>query len=433
MLVLHDTVDDDFPKYDRVSIRVLSRAPRDATSPSLGVFTATVGEYSHWLPTRYWLDGEIVPSWSRLKIEVDDRGGFKAETSQTLFPIEDPYTYPEGLRKILEDKYGYYLPTKFLSKEVVPTLTRDMADYSKFLYRRDDWDLYHFVITQTDNIHHLVGFTDLAAEVYEAADRAIGTLMEEMPAGGTLIVASDHGNGEYEYGIDLNQFFANLNLLEWDAEGKIDHENTLVFHNLWHLYFNHDKITREELARRGIEVPIGIDAYDFLVQYVTDAGRDLKAADGSRGFPVEFHRLVERTETDDPDMWLVGSYDDYICDYWNIMKPHDEMIRVNKGSDRFWHIRNGIFLAWGDDVRRGYDAGSKNIQDVGPTILYIAGLPVAPDMDGAAMTDIFESDLLENRPLFVNENYRDIPKERVLDAEDRGSLEKKLKSLGYIH
>jgi predicted AlkP superfamily phosphohydrolase/phosphomutase len=436
LMVMHDVTDDKVRNYQQVSLRILSNAAADASSPDLGLFKFPIGEYSQWLTINYGLEGKVVPAWSRVKVGIvdEDVGGneLKIEFSQTLFPIEAPYTHPEELREELEAKYGYYLPTKFLSKEVVPTLTEDMSDYASFLYDYDDWDLYHFVITQSDNMHHLVGFGGEAEEVYRIIDGAIGRIMDKLPEGSTLIVASDHGNAEFEVGIDLNQFFSRLKLLEWKTPTSINHENTLAFHNLWHVYFNHDKITREELSKRGLEVPAGEEPYEYLIRFVTEAGRQLRAPDGSRAFPVEFVRVEDRKEKDDPDMWVVGSYGDYICDYWNIMKPHNRMLRVLEGSDQWWHAREGIFVAWGDNIRRGYDAGSKNIQDVGPTMLYMAGLPVAPDMDGELMLDIFRPNYLANRPLFINNGYRDIPKETVLDAEDRESLQKKLKSLGYI-
>jgi hypothetical protein len=404
----------------------------------MGYYTFPIGEYSGWLPVNYKVGDEVVSAWARMKIGLvsEDVAGneLKVEFSQTLFSIEAPYTHPEELRGELEARFEYYLPTKFLSKEVVPALTGDMSDYASFLYDYDDWDLYHFVITQSDNMHHLVGFRREAEEVYSIIDGAIGRIMDKLPPGSTLIVASDHGNAEFEIGIDLNQFFAALKLLEWKtpAARSIDHDNTLAFHNLWHVYINRDKVSREELARRGITLPVGQDPYDYLMKYITAAGRQLRGPDGSRSFPIEFRRIEDRKEEDDPDMWVVGPYGDYICDYWNIMKPHDRMIRRLEGSDRFWHIHEGIFVAWGDNIRRGFDAGTKDIQDVGPTILYMAGLPLAPDMDGDIMLDIFRSDYVKDRPRFVNNGYRDIPKEMVLDVEDRESLRKKLKSLGYI-
>jgi hypothetical protein len=142
--------------------------------------------------------------------------------------------------------------------------------------------------------------------------------------------------------------------------------------------------------------------------------------------------LSIRKDKDDPDMWVVGTYGDYRCDYWNIMTPHRKTIRKLEGSYRNGHIRDGVFMAWGEGIRGGYDAGRKEIADVAPTILYIAGLPVAPDMTGRGMDDIFKPGFLKIRPRFVNAGYRDIPKMLMLETEGRESLRKKLRSLGYI-
>ena len=89
-------------------------------------------------------------------------------------------------------------------------------------------------------------------------------------------------------------------------------------------------------------------------------------------------------------------------------------------------------LAWGDGVRWGYDAGTMEIADVGPTILYLLGLPVAPDMDGRVIQQFFKPQVLRDRPLFVNAGYRVLPREILSDTVERESLKKKLESLGYI-
>ncbi len=431
LIVVHDTVDDQVQKYDRVSVRILSNAAGDADSPDLGTYLFDAGEYSPWLSIRYNKNGTVVPARTRINLKVAGEGEFDLEFSQTIFPIDEPFTHPPELRDVLTKRFGFYLPTKFLSKEVVPALTEDMADYMSFFYDYDDWDLFYFVFTQSDNIHHLVGFDDVAAEVYETIDRAIGTMMDALPPGGTLVVASDHGNGEFDYAIDLNQFFTRLKLLEWKSEGEIEYDNTIAFHNLWQVYFNRDKVTREDLSARGIDVPAGADPYDFLVTYITEAGAALRSREG-RAFPAVFHRLDNRTDEDDPHMWVEGAGADYVIDYWNIMKPHKRLIREAKGTDQWWHIRDGILLVWGDNARAGYDGGVKAIENVGPTLLYAAGLPVAPDMDGSVMFDMLKSDYVVARPLFVNRGYRDIPREAIMSADERESLEKKLKSLGYI-
>jgi hypothetical protein len=108
------------------------------------------------------------------------------------------------------------------------------------------------------------------------------------------------------------------------------------------------------------------------------------------------------------------------------------MIRRLQGGDRFWHIRDGIVLAWGEGVRRGCDAGTTEIQNIAPTMLYLLGLPVAPDMAGELIEPFFEPSLLRDRAVFVNNGYRDIPRHTAPDADYQQSLERKLKSLGYI-
>jgi len=434
LLTMHDTTDDKVCNYDRVSLRILPKYGdgRNSTTDVSDVFQFSTGIYSQWLPFLHDRQGEIVRAWCKIKLTMMGTEEFDVEFSQTVFPIDATYTYPEELHQRLSDRFGFYLPTQFLSKEVVMALTRDMASYSSFFYDDDDWDLFTFVFTQSDNIHHLAGFTNLAAQVYNEIDRAIGEVMEKMPPGGTLIVVSDHGNGEFDIGADLNKVFERLKLLEWKTPQEIDHDETLVFHNLWHVYFNRDKITREELKERGLNIPASMDPYEFLVQFVIEAGKQIRRPNDTRVFPVNFHRMPERRTEDDPELWVEGASGDFVCDYWNVMKPHDKMIRRLEGTDRFWHIKEGVILVWGESVRKGFDAGTTEIENVGPTVLYLLGLPVAPDMDGQVIQQVFKSKLFRDRPLYVNAGYRDIPRETFSDGVDRESLKKKLESLGYI-
>lgn len=427
---IHDTTDNNTTDYDLVSLRVFPQTTGDSTAAPLGECTFGVGEYSNWFPVLCRKEEAVVQGWSRAKLDLFAGGESNVEFGQTLLPIDAVYTYPQDLQKALADRFGFYLPSKFLRREIMPVLTQDMSSYATFFYDMDDWDQYFFVFTQSDMIHHMAGFGEVADEVYRTIDRTIGDIMNRLPPGAMLFVASDHGNGEFDYIIDVNQMFRLLDLLEWESPGRIDYDKTLVFHNLWHIYFNRDRITREELEKRGIEVPAGQDPYEYLMLYVTEAGRQLRSRDGSRQFPIEFYR-IEGRRRGDPDMGVIGSHGDYRCEFWNIMKPRRKMISKLEGSDKAWHIRDGIFLAWGDDVRRGYDAGVKQIQDVGPTILYLSGLPVAPDMAGSVMEDIFVPGFLRGQPMLVNAGYRDIPKEPVLDSKDRESLRRKLRSLGY--
>jgi hypothetical protein len=89
-------------------------------------------------------------------------------------------------------------------------------------------------------------------------------------------------------------------------------------------------------------------------------------------------------------------------------------------------------LVKGDGVQRGFDAGTRNIQDIAPTILYLAGLPIAGDMDGQVMFDVFEDRRLAGRSVYVVDACTRIIDRATPDDVVRESLEKKLRSLGYI-
>jgi predicted AlkP superfamily phosphohydrolase/phosphomutase len=431
-VVFYDTVDDGQKRFDTVSMRVVAVREGEGGGRELGKYTFKIHQYSPWLTIRYVMDGVVKPAHCKLFISTTPEGKYLFRFSETLFPIEGPYTYPGTLADVLIRRYGYFLPTKFVSKEFLPSVTEDAADYARFFYDYDDWDLFAFVFTQTDNAHHLNGFDDRAAEIYSIIDRLIGDIMARMPKNSTLIVASDHGSGEFDYGIDLNQLLAQLRLLQWSNEPDIDYGNTLVFHNLSFLYFNYDLITREELSRRGFEVPAGMDPVEFVVEYLSASCRDLRSAGIGRAFPIEFERVSPGFVGDPPHLMVQRSYEDYYVLFWNIMVPHGSIFGELHGTERFWHVPDGVYMVWGDGVRRGHDAGLKPIQDIGPTILYLLGVPAGPEMDGKIMMDAFHTDFLADQHRYVVDTYDDIPKEIVLEGEERESLRKKLRSLGYI-
>ena len=429
LCLLYDTKDDGIREYDTISLRVLSKFESDPAKKELDRCSFPTNEYSRWVNILYEREGKAAPAYCKLMCKTG-----KDETvikfSSTLFPIEAQFTYPPELADELNNRFGYYLPTKFLAADILSKVTQETADHARYFYDYDDWDLFNFVFTQTDNVHHLVGFTDLAAEVYETIDELIGDVMARMPEGSTLMVGSDHGFNQYPYGVDMNHFLARLKLLAWKDKNTIDHANTLVFHNLFFLYFNRDLISRDELATRGLNVPPGGDPVDYLVQYITDAGSTLRAPE--RAFPLEFIRQSGGVVGEAPEMMVKGTYTDFLVEDWNIMKPHGNVLWNLEGSDRFWHERDGVFMMWGKNVRVANDAGAKDIQDIAPTMLYLLGLPLAPDMDGKPMLDVFTPEFVSKHPRYTVTDYRNIPKEMAEDTEERESLQKKLRSLGYI-
>jgi predicted AlkP superfamily phosphohydrolase/phosphomutase len=430
-----DGTNDNVTNYDRVVLAVADRldgTPRE-TSGQLVVFD--IGEYSPWMKVRaVWRDG-VHDGYCKFRLALRPDGRYQMFASQILFSPEiagAQYTYPPELAGELEKMFGYYMPTKFLKAEVVPAVTKECSRYAGALYDYDDWDMFYYVFTQTDNIQHLEGFSARTEAVYREIDRFLGELMTRLPDESTLIVASDHGFAKFEWGLDLNEHFEDLGLLTRQADGDtVDFDRTVVFHNMWHLFFNYDLLTSEELAARGVPVAGGEDPADALIRFLGQ--NEIRSNNNTRSFPVRFERLSGDFSGDNPDAVVHGAYENYSVEFWNLKRPRGGKVWRRAASEAHDHTLDGVYLTWGKHIKRGHDAGVRNIEDITPTILYAIGLPVAADMDGSVIFDAFTGRFVGLHELFMLPDYRDIPRETVVVEEDTEPLEKKLKSLGYVH
>jgi len=428
-----DSTDDGVRNYDRVVLTVFPRLEAEPKEVTGRVYQFDIGKYSPWLKVRAVWEEEVRDGWCKLKVFPRPGGGFQFMGSQILFDVRESvrqYTYPAELADELAEKLDYYLPSKFLKQDVVPAVTVEAARCADFLYEYDDWDLFYYVFTQTDNIHHLEGFSQNAVSVYQEIDRFVGELMRWLPRECTLIVASDHGFDKFKWGVDINELLEQLGLLVRKTGGEeIDFERTTVFHNMWHLYFNPELVTHENLAKLRVSIEASESVRDALIRLVNKI--EIVTSDG-RQYPLTFTPLPEELPRDHPDMVVAGAYENYMVEFWNLMRPRGSMMWELAASEAHNHDREGVYLVWGNHVRTGIDCGTRNIEDIAPTILYMLGLPIAADMDGRAMFEAFHERFISRNPEFVIDDYREIRREFMAAEKDTQSLEKTLRSLGYV-
>ena len=385
--------------------------------------------FSRWLGVLVPGDLGPQPGFVKLRFQRRANGKFGYQLSPTYVPLDHPFTYPGGLASTLREKFGFYLPHEFLPVHLLPRITSDAVEQARHFQTSTEWDLFLYVFGQSDNAHHLAGFAPEVLPVYRTLDAYVGELMASLAPDTTLIVASDHGFGAADHAVDLNRFLAGLGLLAWEREGVIDHDETLVFHNMWHLYFAEERVTAEALDARGIALEPGETPRQALMRFLAAAAREIADGDGRR-FPVELLPMPGDAVQPAPDMAVRGS-DDFWVEFWNVDRPSPSVVRTLPSDHRWKHARDGIFVAWGADVREGVDLGVVPITDVGPTILDRLGLPVADDQAGQPIEGWLRAEAAR-APLHRVASFGELSRDAVSLPEDSGDFEETLRALGYV-
>jgi predicted AlkP superfamily phosphohydrolase/phosphomutase len=97
------------------------------------------------------------------------------------------------------------------------------------------------------------------------------------------------------------------------------------------------------------------------------------------------------------------------------------------------HRMDGILMMRGKGLKRGATIMNGNIMDIAPTVLYLLGLSVAKDMDGAVLRDAIEKKVFEQIPVrFSDESTAISGSGEGYTKSEEEELKAHLKSLGYF-
>jgi predicted AlkP superfamily phosphohydrolase/phosphomutase len=394
---------------------------------------------------------------SRWDYEVPEDAGGKVEYAEheiaLLTQIEK-----EIVSDILPDliAYGYYSPDNlqhFFWKDMSPGL-----------FTEGDWEG-----EQADP-----AYKDVIKEGWIRADGFLSGLMATYGQNAYYFVVSDHGARPIKNRIvefDMHGLLERLGYLN-RYDGKVHHESSTCFLSRagsTHFMFNLD-INPSEYTSMG---EIDLNLYHELRSQII---ADLEAVRVKDTGKAIFQRIegLEGAESDEvPDIRVFTAEP--------IMgMPEMESVLIAGGQELHvvdllsfhpWsgrHRARGILLAMGPAIKHRY-TGAWTIDepytsiyryghrifrlmdrftgtlrslhlvdeavnlDITPTLLYLAGLPVAGDMDGRVLTDIIAGDYLDRHPVKTVATYE---KGRVLgidpDSVDEQKIRERLKALGYI-
>lgn len=84
--------------------------------------------------------------------------------------------------------------------------------------------------------------------------------------------------------------------------------------------------------------------------------------------------------------------DEYLVSLGYGINPYASKCIDKIGDIKSNHALQGIFLAYGPDIKKGVEIQNAKIYDLAPTILHIIGLPIPKDMDGRVLKEIFKED-----------------------------------------
>jgi predicted AlkP superfamily phosphohydrolase/phosphomutase len=97
------------------------------------------------------------------------------------------------------------------------------------------------------------------------------------------------------------------------------------------------------------------------------------------------------------------------------------------------HRMNGIFLAYGDNIRPGITLEKAHLIDLAPTILYMMGLQPPAHMDGRVLREIFHDSFQPALDQLPNKSQNDFTNNgQGLTEEEKEIVSERLRDLGYV-
>jgi predicted AlkP superfamily phosphohydrolase/phosphomutase len=98
------------------------------------------------------------------------------------------------------------------------------------------------------------------------------------------------------------------------------------------------------------------------------------------------------------------------------------------------HRMNGVFLAQGQGVKKGFHAEGAQLIDLFPTICYLMDIPVPTDVDGRVIAEAFEADRLKGKPVVYCEQSTalETQQDEEYTDEEAEEIRQRLSGLGYI-
>jgi predicted AlkP superfamily phosphohydrolase/phosphomutase len=364
--------------------------------------------------------------------------------------------------------------------------TQKTAEIAEFLMKGHEWDFFMVVFTGPDRLQHAmwnyirpqnpeIGKTRDAQRAvmsyYMEIDQLVGKICQAAGDHATIFTISDHGFGELEKKFYINEWLREKGLLylnrsntrfmiyrflkkidslglrkklagqmrsrigagSFKVADSIDWSRTRAYS-----FSNSEQGIYINLAGRE---PFGIvqegEEYERLRDEIIDYLRALVDPDTKERILTEVYRREEVYSGpylhEAPDIVFSLKNYSYIA---TISFPGTVYSRVYPRDGTGTHRMNGIFLAYGENLKAGSKIHGAQIPDVTCTLLYLLGLDIPRDMDGRVLLEALSDSFIESNPVNIVDPLVDYPSTRqdidLLTRQETEKVEAKLRGLGYI-
>jgi predicted AlkP superfamily phosphohydrolase/phosphomutase len=305
------------------------------------------------------------------------------------------------------------------------------------------------VLSGTDHLSHLLWHDPRLDDHFVRADRHLGDLILAAGDGANLMLVSDHGFGEAPPArVHLDRWLQQRGHLVRRAAtpGLLGRLARTVRRGLpvrsW-------KRVRDRLPGRlrrwGAEQAGGLS--DLAIERSTATSIELyEGWAGLRVWDQGRREELVRDLQDEPWVASVRAREELFGGPHLDRIPHlvVELAAGHRSGDRWdegpvvesvsaeelarWpatHRRDGVLVMAGPGVRAGADLREAGVEDVGPTLLALAGVPIPDDLDGRVLTEA-----VLGAPRYMASGARVATSARP--EASRGRIEQELRRLGYL-
>jgi len=334
----------------------------------------------------YEINGVIVSGWG---VSDDGKLAYPPEIENRIEEISEGYINHVPWRTKKE-----YRDDKKILIDDLSTMIKKQKKVVKDLIN-DEWDLFMYVCSASDFIQHALWDEikdkdslnhERVLDLWSEIDDIIGILMDKEE---NIFLVSDHGFGPLK-----NKFLPSKWLKEngYLVTGKKNNCVELASTIPSNIDLDNSAAFSHSTGIHG-EIHVCID--EGKRKIIKKIKKEMKEYSEMKDFKLNIYEKNELYEGCrlDEIADILFNVDDYKCNISSSsldgeIYEKNYKFKIRSGN----HREQGIFCAYGPDIKSNEKLDDVKIYDFAPTLVHFYDIPVPDDMDGHVLEDIFDKD-----------------------------------------